>query len=241
MVFLPGLLCDAAVWEYQARAVSDIAMCTTVEWGSEDSLAGMAQTVLRAAPEQFAIAGHSMGGRVALEVYRAVPGRVTHIALLNTGYLPRVNNAAGQQEERDRYVLLEMAKSRGMRAMAEQWLPPMINPARRSDATLTNAIVEMFTRKTPEIFAAQIQALLNRPDATPVLGQIRCPVLLLSGREDDWSPPSRHEEMAALIPSPPAPKPRVVEVPDCGHMSTLEQPQAVSEALYDLLAKNPIS
>jgi len=125
--------------------------------------------------------------------------------------------------------------------MAEQWLPPMINPARRSDATLTNAIVEMFARKTPEIFAAQIQALLNRPDATPVLGQIRCPVLLLSGREDDWSPPSRHEEMAALIPSPPAPKPRVVEVPDCGHMSTLEQPQAVSEALYDLLAKNPIS
>jgi pimeloyl-ACP methyl ester carboxylesterase len=232
LLFLPGLLCDPEVWEYQTRALADIAECTSAEWSGEDSLMKMARTALRIAPERFAVAGHSMGGRVALEVYRAAPEQVTHIALLNTGYLPRAPNAAGEQEARDRYALLEIAKTQGMRAMARQWLPPMINPARHGDPALTETIVEMFARKMPEIFAAQINALLSRPDATPVLEQIRCPALLLSGREDAWSPPARHADMAAKIPGPS----RVVTVPDCGHMSTLEQPAAVAEALRAWLA-----
>jgi pimeloyl-ACP methyl ester carboxylesterase len=227
VLFLPGLLCDSKTWEYQSRVLAGIAECITAEWSGEDSLAKMAQTALRIAPERFAVAGHSMGGRVALEVYRAAPHRVTHIALLNTGYLPRSQDAAGEQEARSRYVLLEVAKTEGMRAMATQWLPPMINPARRGDRALSETIVEMFARKSPAIFEAQICALLSRPDATPVLESIRCPALLLSGLEDTWSPPSRHANMAAKIPGPSS----VVTVPDCGHMSTLEQPAAVAEAL----------
>jgi pimeloyl-ACP methyl ester carboxylesterase len=225
--FLPGLLCDSKIWEYQARVLADIAECMTAEWSGEDSLVKMAHTALRIAPERFAVAGHSMGGRVALEVYRAAPHRVTHIALLNTGYLPRSRDAAGEQEIRSRYLLLEVAKAEGMRAMARQWLPPMVNPARRGDRALSETIVEMFARKSPEIFEAQIRALLSRPDATPVLESIRCPALLLSGREDTWSPPVRHAAMAAKIPGPSS----VVTVPDCGHMSPLEQPAAVAEAL----------
>lgn len=227
VLFLPGLLCDRQIWAYQIRVLADIAECTTVEWSGEDSLVKMAQTALRIAPERFAIAGHSMGGRVALEVYRAARHRVTHIALLNTGYLPRLQDAAGEQELRSRYVLLEVAKTQGMRAMAAQWLPPMINPARRGDRAFSETIIEMFARKTPEIFEAQIRALLSRPDATPVLESICCPALLLSGREDAWSPPARHAAMAATIPGPSS----VVTVPNCGHMSTLEQPAAVAEAL----------
>jgi pimeloyl-ACP methyl ester carboxylesterase len=227
VIFLPGLLCDRQIWEYQIRVLAEIAECMTAEWSGEDSLVEMAQTALRIAPERFAVAGHSMGGRVALEVYRAAPQRVTHIALLNTGYLGRAQDAAGEEEERNRYALLELAKTQGMRAMARQWLPPMINPARRGDHALAETIIEMFARKTPEIFEAQIRALLSRPDATPVLEAIRCPALLISGREDTWSPPDRHADMAAKIPGPSS----VVTVPDCGHMSPLEQPAAVSEAL----------
>jgi pimeloyl-ACP methyl ester carboxylesterase len=192
----------------------------------------MAETALRIAPERFAVAGHSMGGRVALEIYRAAPQRVTRIALLNTGYLPRAQDAAGEQEARNRYALLEVAKNQGMRAMARQWLPPMINPARHGDHALAETIIEMFARKTPEIFEAQIRALLSRPDATPVLESIRCAALLISGHEDTWSPPARHADMAAKIPGPSS----VVTVPDCGHMSTLEQPAAVAEALGAWLA-----
>ncbi|HLI82776.1 MAG TPA: alpha/beta hydrolase [Bryobacteraceae bacterium] len=227
LLFLPGLLCDREVWEYQTRALADIAECTTAEWNGEDSLAAMAQAALRIAPERFAVAGHSMGGRVALEIYRAAPERVQYVALLNTGYLPLPQDASGEQEARNRYALLEIAKTQGMRAMARQWLPPMISPARHADGALTETIVEMFARKTPEIFEAQIRALLSRPDATPVLEQIRCPALLLSGREDGWSPPARHAEMAKKVPGPST----VVTVPDCGHMSTLEQPAAVAEAM----------
>ena len=167
-----------------------------------------------------------MGGRVALEVYRLAPERVTGIALLDTGYLPCPPDASGQEEARGRYALLEVARSQGMRAMARQWIPPMIHPMRRSDQVLTGVIEDMFARKTPEVFAAQIRALLSRPDATAILGEIRCPALLLTGREDNWSPPERHAAMAAMIPGS-----RLVVVPECGHMSTLEQPAAVAEAL----------
>jgi pimeloyl-ACP methyl ester carboxylesterase len=236
LILLPGLLCDSSVWDYQARALADVAACIPIEWGDEDSLSAMAKTTLRQAPDRFAVAGHSMGGRVALEVYRAAPERVTHIALLNTGYLARPQDDSGEQESRNRLQLLELARTQGMRAMAERWIPPMVHPDRRTDAALRGKIVEMFSRKTPAIFAAQIRALLGRPDATDVLKQIRCPAMLLSGREDTWSPPARHAEMAALIPGSPSAPPQLVVVPDCAHMSTLEQPAAVAEALRKWLA-----
>jgi pimeloyl-ACP methyl ester carboxylesterase len=229
--FLPGLMCDRAVWEHQARGISDLALSTCAEWDGEDSLAAMAETVLRGAPERFSVAGHSMGGRVALEVYRAAPQRVSRIALLDTGFQERPGDASGEEEERGRLALLRLARSDGMRAMARQWLPPMIHPARLADAALVDGIIDMFARKTPQIFERQIRALLARPDATGVVEQIRCPALVLTGREDLWSPPARHAEMAARIP-----RSTLVVVPDCAHMSTLERPEAVTEALRTWLA-----
>src|SRR5215469_7044537 len=169
LILLAGLLCDGSVWGDQTRALSDIATCVPVEWSDEDSLVAMAHTALRRAPERFAVAGHSMGGRVALEVYRAAPERVTHIALFNTGYLPHPKDASGDKEARERYALLEVARTQGMAAMAEQWAPPMVHPGRRTDRGFIGRIVEMFARKTPDIFERQIRALLNRPDATDVL------------------------------------------------------------------------
>jgi pimeloyl-ACP methyl ester carboxylesterase len=226
LVLLPGLLCDRAVWHHQLEALSDVADCTPIEWGDEDSLVEMARTALRQAPDRFCLAGHSMGGRVALEIFRLAPRRVARIALFDTGYLPRPKNAAGEEEERGRLALLAVARSEGMHAMAAQWLPPMIHPARRTDRALVDTIIEMMTHKTPDIFAAQIRALLGRLDATEVLKQIGCPALLLTGREDDWSPPARHAEMAAMIPGS-----TLVVIPECGHMSTMERPSEVTAAM----------
>ena len=120
----------------------------------------MAEAVLRTAPERFSIAGHSMGGRVALQVYRLAPHRVARIALLNTGSSARPAGAAGEEEARKRGELVALAQSQGMRAMLRQWLPPMIDSRRINDTVLVNAIIEMMSRKTPEIFAAQVRALL---------------------------------------------------------------------------------
>jgi pimeloyl-ACP methyl ester carboxylesterase len=228
---LPGLLCDRSVWQHQIEALSDVADCTSIEWGNEDSLEKMAQTALRQAPERFSVVGHSMGGRVALEVFRLAPERVKRIAVFDTGCAARPRNAAGEEEERGRLALLAIARSEGMRAMAAQWLPPMIHTERRGDRGLTEAIIAMFARKTPDVFAAQIRALLDRPERCDLLEQIRCPALVLTGREDGWSPPARHREMAARIPGS-----TFIVVPECGHMSTLEQPAAVTAAIRSWLA-----
>jgi len=230
LVFLPGLLSDCSIWSYQCRALADIAECSSIEWGTENSLQTMAQTALRKAPERFSLAGHSMGGRVALEVYQLAPHRVERMALLNTGYQALASGPAGEQEKRDRYALLEMARTQGMHAMARKWLVAMIDPARREDASLADVIAEMFGRKTTEIFAAQIQALLERGDRSELLGQIRLPTLLITGREDAWSPPARHADMAAKIPQS-----KLVVIPNCGHMSPLERPAELAEALRSWL------
>jgi pimeloyl-ACP methyl ester carboxylesterase len=157
---------------------------------------------------------------------------VTRIALLNTGYLPRAAGEAGQEETRKRGELVALAQSQGMRAMLRQWLPPMIDARRINDTALVDSIIEMMSRKTPEIFAAQVRALLARLDASAVLEQIRCPALLLTGREDGWSGPAQHAAMSAKIAGS-----RLMIIPDCGHMSMMERPAEVTAALRTWLAQ----
>jgi pimeloyl-ACP methyl ester carboxylesterase len=190
----------------------------------------MADAILAHAPESFALAGHSMGGRVAFEVFRKSPERVTHLALLDTAHTPRPTGKKGEEEAAERYQLLEKARKEGMRAMGIEWVQRMVHPDRLSDAKLINAILDMIERKTPEIFAAQVKALLERPDAKPLLGQVSCPALVLCGRQDAWSVLGVHEEMVSLIPHS-----RLKVIEDCGHMSTMERPAEVTAALRDWL------
>lgn len=229
-MLLPGLLCDEAVWQEQMTDLRD-RDCRVVDYGVADTIGAMAEIVLQQAPERFALAGHSMGGRVALEVYRRAPQRVSRIALLDTGYEARPQGAAGEPERQKRLALLEQARSEGMRAMGTTWARGMVDPNRLGDRELMESILAMIARKTPELFHAQIRALLDRPDATPVLKALHCPTLLLVGRQDSWSPLERHEAMAELVPGSVL---RVIE--DAGHMSTMEQPRAVSVALREWLA-----
>jgi pimeloyl-ACP methyl ester carboxylesterase len=197
-----------------------------VDHGERDSLPAMAQAVLRGAPPKFALIGHSMGGRVALEILRGAPERVAGIALLDTGYQARPAGEAGEREAAERMHLLQLARSSGMRTMGEKWLRGMIHPQRSGDATLVEAILQMIERKTADIFAAQIRALLARPDAQGLLPTISCPALVLCGREDSWSPLARHEQMARMIPGS-----TLAVIEQAGHMSPMERPADVSAAL----------
>lgn len=226
LVLLPGLMCDQAVWPAQTAGLADLATSQVVDYGGCDSLAGMAEIALATAPTRFALAAHSMGGRVALEVIRQAPERVTALALLDTGYQPRPKGAAGAPEKTQRLALLKLAEDQGMRAMGQEWVQGMVHPDRLGDKPLIEDILRMIARRTPAQFAAQIKALLERPDGEPVLKTIRCPTLVLCGREDSWSPLARHQQMAALIPGS-----RLIAIEQCGHMSTMERPEAVTEAL----------
>jgi pimeloyl-ACP methyl ester carboxylesterase len=227
LILIPGLLCDAEVWAPQIAALGDLVTAHVPDHGARDSLGSMAEAILARAPVRFALAGHSMGGRVALEVMRRAHERVSGLALLDTSYLPLAPGAAGERERAGRLELLDVARREGMRAMCRRWLAiPTIHPERLDDEALVAPILDMFARKTPAIFEAQIRALLERPDAAAVLPVIGCPTLVLCGREDALSTLATHQAMAEMIPGS-----TLAAITRCGHMATLEQPSAVNAAL----------
>jgi pimeloyl-ACP methyl ester carboxylesterase len=230
LLLFPGLLCDRAVWQPQIDALSSRFDCIVPNYASLTSLTAMAEHVLATAPsETFAMAGHSMGGRVAFEVMRLAPQRVERVALLDTSYPSLPEGNEGELERSRRMALLQIARSQGMRVMGEAWASGMVHPT-RLNTPLFDSILDMIERNTPDMFAAQIHALLTRPDATPVLAEIRCPTLVLCGRDDVWSPLERHEEMHAAIAGS-----SLVVIEQCGHMSTMERADVVSQAFADWL------
>jgi pimeloyl-ACP methyl ester carboxylesterase len=226
LLLIPGLLCDETVWASQVEHLADIVAPLVVPNGPDDSLGSLAESIIARAPPRFVLAGHSMGGRIALEVARRAAERLLGIALLDTGFEPLAAGEHGEREAAGRQALLAMARRDGMRAMARTWLQGMIYPPRLGDFELVDAILDMLERKTPDFYELQIRALLARPPAAGVLSSLRCPALALCGREDAWAPPSRHAAMAEM-----AQRGTLEVIPECGHMSTMERPQAVNAAL----------
>jgi pimeloyl-ACP methyl ester carboxylesterase len=226
LVLIPGLACDHAAWAPVRPALEAHARPWVPEPAAHLHIADMARAVLQQAPaERFALAGHSMGGRVALEMARQAPQRVLRLALLDTGWQPLPAGADGAAEVAQRMALLDLARSSGMRAMGERWSPPMLHPSRWHGAVHAD-VLAMIERQPLALFEAQQHALINRPDAAAVLDGLGCPTLVLCGEQDSWSPPERHQHMARRVAGA-----QLVLVPDCGHMSTMEQPRAVAQAL----------
>jgi len=219
---LCGLLCDETVWETQTRALRNKGYdARPMSFQGFDSIGAMAAHLLEQAPARFSLAGHSMGGRVALEAYRQAPQRIERLALLDTGYGP-----AAESETESRGVLVRKSLQEGIDAIAETWARPMLALSRQQDSDLLNSILQMVGRMSGEIYAGQTRALLTRPDATAMLSEIQCPTLILCGKQDTWSPPERHQWMAEVIPNS-----ELCLIDDCGHMSTMEQPEEVLTAL----------
>jgi len=232
LALLPGLACDDAVWTQARDAFAARVDVYVASYGALDSLPAMAEHVLRSIDGDFAIAGHSMGGRVALEVFRLAPERVRGIALLDTGTQPLAAGAPGESEVAGRQELVEIARTRGMAAVGERWVQGMVWKPRLVDTALVDSIIAMFARSSAEVFTSQIRALIARPDAAPLLPLIACPALVLCGADDAWAPAARHREMAARIPGA-----TLSLVPECGHMCTLERPEAVTLSLLDWHAR----
>ena len=221
IILLPGLLCDASTWAAQARALEPYADVAVADFSRLDSIEAMARSALALVDGPIVAIGHSMGARVALEMIRLAPERIARLALIDTGIHPR-----REGEEASRQVLVDLAFAEGMEALADRWLPPMVHAERVSDRTLMEPLKAMVMRATPEQHRRQIRALLDRPDARTHLPRIACPTLVMVGRQDRWSPLAQHEEIAALIPDA-----ELVVIEESGHMSLVEQPEQVSQAL----------
>ena len=232
LLLVPGLMCDHASWAPMLPYLNPHIAHTTIDHGDADSLVAMAERILENAPAVFDLAGHSMGGRVALEVMRLAPRRVRRLALLGTGYRAKESGEAGAEELRKRQVLLDIARTQSVRAMAIEWVKPMVAPSRLSDTVFVEQIITMICRKSEDIFKRQIKALIERPDASDVLSQVQIPTLVMAGAFDSWATPAQHQEIANHIPA----KPEVAVVAPSGHMMMMEEPQLVAQQLNQWLA-----
>jgi pimeloyl-ACP methyl ester carboxylesterase len=226
LCLLPGLLCDATVWGPQIEAFGGGAEIRIPDFWGQSSFEEMARRTLAETTGPLSVVGHSMGGRVALEMWRLEPGRIERLALLDTGF-----HGPLPQEEPQRMALVRVAYEKGMAAVADRWLPHMVHPRRLHDPSIMEPLRAMVTRATPRIFEGQQRAGLTRPDATAYLPKIACPTLIVCGLQDEWSPPDRHVEMARRMPGS-----RLELIDDCGHMVSVEQPEALNDALRAWLA-----
>lgn len=225
LLLLSGLLCDATVWSRISPGLREQASVQILDFRGFDDIGAMARHVLDQAPPRFALAGHSMGARVALEVCRLAPGRVQRLALLDTGVHPA---RPGEQESRQR--LVDLAATAGMHALAEQWLPPMMRAEHTTERALMDPLMHMVEGMDAEVFAGQVRALLNRPDASAQLAHIHCPTLVGVGRQDRWSPVEQHQGIARAIAHA-----TLAIFEDSGHMAPFENPAAVLMALQHWL------
>ena len=226
LALLPGLLCDEALWGAQVKALGALADCRVADFTSQDSVAAMAASVLESMPARFALAGLSMGGYVALEVMRQAPERVTRLALLDTKARPDT----AEQTER-RHALIALAEKGRFKGVTPRLLPLLIHEDRLAEEALPAAVIAMAERIGKAAFLRQQKAILGRPDSRPTLVTIRCPTLVLCGRQDQLTPLDCHMELAAGIADA-----RLVVVEDCGHLAPMERPEAVTDALRAWLA-----
>jgi len=223
IVLVPGLTCTPRLYAEQIPVLWSFGPMTIADHRRDDSMAAIARRILAEAPQRFALAGLSMGGYIAFEIMRQAPQRVAKLALLDTG----ARADTPEQTER-RHVLMAKAKTGGYAEILDLAYPLYVHRNRHNDAALKNIVRMMVDETGAEAYLRQQQAILGRPDSRPGLPAISCKTLMLVGEGDEATPPELAREIAAGIAGS-----RLVIVPDSGHLSTLEKPEAVNKALVD--------
>jgi pimeloyl-ACP methyl ester carboxylesterase len=221
IVLVPGLLTSPRLFAEQLPALWRLGPVTVADTTHDDTIAAIAGRLLAAAPPRFALAGLSMGGYVAFEVARRAPDRLARLALLDTSARP---DTPEQTRRRDAQIALARAGRLG--EVVDQQLPLLLPPARQGDPAAMALVRLMADETGPDGFVDQQRAIIGRPDSRPGLVAIACPTLVLVGEDDRLTPPPLSSEIAAGVPGA-----RLVVVPGAGHLSTLDQPTRVTEAL----------
>ena len=220
-VLIPGLACSSRLYAEQLPALWRLGPVMVANHARDDSMAAIARRILVEAPERFALAGLSMGGYICMEIMRQAPGRVLKLALLDTQAWPDTP----EQSERRR-AQIAMAERGGLIEVIDQLYPLFVHRRRWQDEPLRQLVELMAHEVGAEAFVRQQQAIMGRADSRPSLPAIGCPTLVLVGEGDELTPPDRAREMADAIPQA-----QLVIVPGSGHLSPLEEPEAVTAAL----------
>ena len=225
IVLIPGLLCSPRLYGEQLPALWRYGAVMVADHTRDDSMTGIARRLLGVAPRRFVLVGLSMGGYAAFEVMRTAPDRVAGLALLDTSARP---DAPEQSERRRAQIALTQSGHFG--DVLDPLFTSWVHRSRRSDQGLRQIVQRMAEESGPEVFVHQQTAIMTRPDSRSDLAAIRCPTLVLVGDGDEATPPDRASEIAHGIAGA-----RLVVVPECGHLSTLERPEYVTRALVEWL------
>ncbi len=225
LVLVPGLLCSARVYAPQIAALWPFGPVTVADHRRDDTMAAIAARILANAPPRFALAGLSMGGYIAFAMMRQAPQRIAKLALLDTSARPDMPE---QTAEREKFI--SMSEAGQFADVAAVLTLRYLHRNRHNDETLKGIIRDMAAENGTETFVRHLRAIMSRPDSRPLLAAIRCPTLVLVGDGDELLPPALAKEIAAGIPGA-----RLVIVPDCGHLCTLEKPEPVNAALAEWL------
>jgi pimeloyl-ACP methyl ester carboxylesterase len=226
LVFACAHLCDERLYAAQTAALNDRHGCRVLVFREQDTLGAMAETLLAAAPPRFTLIGLSLGGYVAFEVIRRALPRIERLVLMDT------TAAADTEKKRaGRLADIELVRSRGIDALVPELPKRFLLPEHQQDAALAGLVGDMARAVGAEAQRRQQQAMLGRPDSFADLARVRAPTLVLCGRQDLVTPLADHEAMAARVPDA-----TLAVIEDSGHLSTIEQPAAVTEVLRDWLA-----
>jgi pimeloyl-ACP methyl ester carboxylesterase len=223
IVLVPGLNCSARLYAEQILALWQFGPVQVADHTRDNTMDAIAARILAAAPPRFALAGLSMGGYLALAIIRHAPERVQKLALLDTSARPETP----EQTERRR-PQIALAESGRFDEVPPLQFPVFVHRNRQGDQALRERVRIMAEETGAQAFLRQQHALMTRADARPLLAAIKCPTLVLVGDGDELTPPPLSQEIAAGIAGS-----RLVVVADCGHLSTMERPDAVNRALVE--------
>jgi pimeloyl-ACP methyl ester carboxylesterase len=225
ILLVPGLVCSPRYFAPVVPSLWRFGPVTVANHIRDDNMGAIARRILAEAPPRFALAGHSMGGYIAFEIMRQAPSRVAKLALLNTQARADTPEATTRRRS-----MVDRVRSGQYRAVLDELFAGFVHPSRREDAALRQLCYDMGEDVGTENFERQLAAIIGRVDSRPSLAWIRCPTLVMSSDTDNIIPNALSKEMADGIHGA-----KLVIVGNCGHLPTVEQPEATAAALTEWL------
>jgi pimeloyl-ACP methyl ester carboxylesterase len=228
LVLIPGMLCDAALFASLVKALGDAIDCRIVDLKGLNSIEAMAARAIAASEgKPFIVAGLSMGGLAAMEVMRQNPACLKGVILMAIGQRGSTDGFRTMRLEQ-----MERARKGELRHIVVDEMKLMfLGPRYQSDQAMIDQVIGMAMRAGVEAFIDQSEALMNRIDYTETLQGLTLPTLILCGSEDKLIPPKHHAAMAALMPGC-----KLVELPDTGHLLSMEAPNEVAGEITQFIA-----
>jgi len=226
LVLVPGLLCSARLYAAQVAALWPFGPVTVADHRRDAEIDAIGARILKDAPPRFALAGLSLGGYVAFAMLRLAPERIAKLALLDTQA-----RSDTPEQKAGREKLIAMTKAGKFAEVVDLLTLRFLHRNRHNDEALKRVVRDMADETGVQAFVRQQKAIMSRPDSRPLLADIRCPTLMLVGDGDELTPPELAREIAGGVSGA-----RLVVVPECGHLSTLEKPEAVNAALIEWLS-----